>query len=116
VAFRPNEEPLNENALTAIYAHAERAYPEECCGLVLSDGTVRPCAKDGARRVLDRRERSERPLARAEAQAAAKELDVAAAAVAVSDGIGGAVFVFVDAGGSLSRISSQQAKFDGTLP
>jgi adenylyltransferase/sulfurtransferase len=44
VAFRPNEEPLNESALTAIYTHAERAYPEECCGLVLSDGTVRPCA------------------------------------------------------------------------
>jgi adenylyltransferase/sulfurtransferase len=32
---------LSPDTLSELFAHAEAQYPEECCGLVLSDGTVR---------------------------------------------------------------------------
>lgn len=31
---------LTNQALDVIYRHASRAYPNECCGFILSDGTV----------------------------------------------------------------------------
>ncbi|WP_439856490.1 molybdopterin-synthase adenylyltransferase MoeB [Pseudomonas yamanorum] len=31
---------LNPTALEQIYAHADRSYPEECCGFVFADGSV----------------------------------------------------------------------------
>ncbi|NWE41661.1 molybdopterin-synthase adenylyltransferase MoeB [Pseudomonas yamanorum] len=31
---------LSPNALEQIYAHADRSYPEECCGFVFADGSV----------------------------------------------------------------------------
>lgn len=34
---------LAREALAAIYLHAEETYPEECCGLVLSDAEIRRC-------------------------------------------------------------------------
>lgn len=32
---------LAHHSLAELFAHAETQYPEECCGFVLSDGTVR---------------------------------------------------------------------------
>ena len=34
---------VSAKALAEIYQHAEQEYPRECCGMILADGTVRPC-------------------------------------------------------------------------
>ena len=31
---------LQVETLDAIYAHAKETFPDECCGVILSDGTV----------------------------------------------------------------------------
>ncbi|THF63523.1 Mov34/MPN/PAD-1 family protein [Pseudothauera rhizosphaerae] len=33
--------PLTTNVLSKIFTHAETEYPEECCGIIFSDGKVR---------------------------------------------------------------------------